>query len=155
MNTNFYVPESAELRIVGGKLGLSGQNINFKNESFFSLEVGQMIIQIGNGKENGTIRTDLFINPVKYVGSIVCNFAKKEKLYAFMLSEKSSDVNYYVLYGSTPDEIFTEAVYSMKDRVTGKTSSYVRFYKPVFVIVDKDFVYESEINFLTEKTLKL
>ncbi|ADY51461.1 hypothetical protein Pedsa_0889 [Pseudopedobacter saltans DSM 12145] len=121
--------------IIYGKLGMSGQNIGFENETFYSLKVGDFITQIGNGKENGTIRTDNFDTPIRYVGSIICNFSKPEKMYAFELSEKHNSDNLYLLYGDTGCEIFTEAVFSYKDRTTKKTSSYMRFYAPCFKIV--------------------
>ncbi|WP_353119468.1 hypothetical protein [Myroides odoratus] len=118
------------------QLGLSGRNINFHKEDFFGLKPNQSVIQIGNGKENGTIRTDFFKSPIMYSGSIICQFDKKEKMYAFKLTEKEGDEELYLLYGSTGEEIFTEAVFSIKSRVTGKISSYMRFYKPEFKIVN-------------------
>ncbi|MES2379867.1 MAG: hypothetical protein V4538_02425 [Bacteroidota bacterium] len=121
--------------IVDKHLGLSGKNLLFGNDDFFGLKVGEFVNQIGNGKENGTIRTDQFLYPVKYVGSIECQFEKKEKMFAFELPHKIDDANVYLLYGSTDSEIFTEAVYSMKDKITKTTTGYTRFYAPEFVRV--------------------
>lgn len=75
--------QNMQIRIVDKRLGMTGQNISFTNEVFFGLNVGEKIVQIGNGKENGTIRTDLFNSPIEYVGSIICQFEKPEKMYAF------------------------------------------------------------------------
>ncbi|HAF33554.1 hypothetical protein [Sphingobacterium multivorum] len=121
-----------QIRIVGKSLGMVGQNLSFKKEDFFGLKPEESIIQIGNGKENGTIRTDRFEFPIKYVGSIICQFDKPEKMFAFLLPKKIDDEDIYLLYGTTGSEIFTEALLSKKDRTTGKTTGYMRFYAPVF-----------------------
>lgn len=117
-----------KIRIVSGQLGLSGQNIVFENEDFFGLKVGESVTRIGNGKENGVYRTDDFTSPVKYVGSTICQFEKPEKMYAFEAPEMVNDENVYFLYGSTGEQIFTEAVYSKKTK-----KSYVRVYIPLFI----------------------
>ncbi len=122
-----------QIKIVGKSLGMTGQNLHFKKEDFFGLKPEESIIQIGNGKENGTIRTDLFEFPIKYVGSIICQFDKPEKMFAFLLPQKIDDEDIYLLYGTTGNEIFTEALLSKKDRTTGQTTGYMRFYAPVFV----------------------
>ena len=127
---------SASIRIVSRSLGLSGTNIRFKSEPFFGLEPNSEIIQIGNGKENGTIRTDKFSYPVKYVGSIICQFEKEEKMFAFQLPEKNADEDIFLLYGSTGSQIFTEAVTAMKNKKSGKPSGYLRVYAPEFVVVE-------------------
>lgn len=121
------------LCIVDERLGLTGNDLVFEKESFFGLVPGEFIIQVGNGKENGCIRTDRFLYPVQYVGSIYCQFSEKEKMFAFMLPEKEGNECVYLIYGSTGSEIFTEGVYSMKDRTTGKTTGYMRFYAPEFI----------------------
>ena len=121
-----------KIRLIDKRLGFSGQNTSFKNESFFELSVGNKITQLGNGKDNGTIRTDLFKYPVEYVGSIMIQFDELEKMYAFKLPDKIDNEDIYLLYGSTDFEIWTEAVFSSKDRITNKISTYMRFYKPVF-----------------------
>ena len=54
-----------KIRIVDKSLGMSGNNISFYDEEFFSLKPNESIIQIGNGKNNGTIRTDKFSYPIK------------------------------------------------------------------------------------------
>ena len=122
-----------KIRIVDKSLGMSGNNISFYDEEFFSLKPNESIIQIGNGKNNGTIRTDKFSYPIKYVGSIFIQFNKKEKMFAFLLPDKVNNENIYLLYGTTGAEIFTEAVYSMKDRTLNEITSYLRFYAPCFV----------------------
>lgn len=116
-----------KIRMVNGRLGLSGNNIEFIKEDFFELKVGQSIVQVGDGRENGCFRTDSFKCPVKYVGSVFCEFDEPEKMYAFKLPENLDDGDVYLLYGSTGSEIFTEAVYSKKEK-----QSYVRFYQPIF-----------------------
>lgn len=129
------------LTILDNRLGLTGKNV-FTDEDFFDLKVGDQITQIGNGKNNGTIRTDLFTNPIKYVGSIMCEFDKPEKMYAFQIAE----TDMYILYGSTGQEIFTEEIYS-RDKKTGKASSYVRFYSPEFIkVASKLKSLEDEFN---------
>ena len=80
-----------KIRIVDKSLGMSGNNISFYDEEFFSLKPNESIIQIGNGKNNGT----------------------------------------------TGSEIFTEAVFSNKDRITGKTTAYLRFFAPNFIRTKK------------------
>lgn len=117
-----------KLRIVDDALGLSGENIQFVKEDFFGLKVGEKVTQIGNGKENGTIRTDKFKYPLLYVGSIICEYSKSEKMFAFKLPYKINDEHIYYLYGSTGLEIYTECILSS---ITG--SSYMRFYKPFFI----------------------
>lgn len=72
-----------KIRIVDKSLGMSGNNISFYDEEFFSLKPNESIIQIGNGKNNGTIRTDKFSYPIKYVGSIFIQFNKKKKCLLF------------------------------------------------------------------------
>lgn len=113
---------SARIRKVSNRLGLSGNDIKFLSEPFFGLLPNSEIIQIGNGKENGVIRTDRFSYPVKYVGSVICQFTEKEKMYAFMLPEKPEGEDVFLLYGSTGYQIFTEH----KD--------YVRVYAPEFIL---------------------
>lgn len=122
-----------KLRIINKSLGMTGENLVFENENLFDLKPNESVIQIGNGKENGTIRTDKFIYPIKYVGSILCQFDQTEKMFAFLLPDKINDEDVYLLYGSTGKEIFTEAVFSFKDRTTGGTTGYMRFYAPTFV----------------------
>ncbi|MBQ0907500.1 hypothetical protein KBJ98_02160 [Flavobacterium sp. F-328] len=117
-----------EVKIVSNRLGMSGANINFLNEEFFGLKPGELINQIGNGKENGTIRTDKFKYTLKFVGAIMCEFKKPEKMYAFELPEKLNNECIYFLYGTTGSEIFTEEVYSKKQK-----KSFMRFYAPVFI----------------------
>ena len=126
-----------KIRIVDKSLGMSGNNISFYDEEFFSLKPNESIIQIGNGKNNGTIRTDKFSYPIKYVGSIFIQFNKKEKMFAFLLPYKVNNESIYLLYGTTGSEIFTEAVFSNKDRITGKTTAYLRFFAPNFIRTKK------------------
>ncbi len=114
--------DNAKVRIVDKRLGLSGQNIKFEREDFFGLKVGQSVVQIGNGKENGTIRTDVFKYPVKYVGSIILKFNQLEKMFAFLLPDKIDGDDIYLLYGSTEEEIFTEI-----------EPCFMRFYAPQFI----------------------
>lgn len=118
-----------KIRIIDNRLGLSGQNIQFKNEDFFGLKVGQKVVQVGDGRENGSFRTDSFKYPVKYVGSVMCQFSKAEKLFAFQLPDKINDEDVFLLYGSTGEEIFTEGSYSKKRKL-----GYMRFYVPVFFL---------------------
>jgi hypothetical protein len=106
--------------VINKRLGLQGQNLIFEKVDLFDLKPDTIVNQIGNGKENGCIRTDVFIEPVLYVGSIECQFVEIETMYAFKLNQKSNDNELFFLYGKTPFEIFTEH----KD--------YVRWYKPVF-----------------------
>lgn len=110
-------------------MALIGEELHFNNEKFFNLNPNTPIIQIGDGRDNGTIRTDKFICPIIYRGSIKIEILSGEKLFAFELSNKP---NHYLLYGSTGSEIFTEAINAWKDRITKKPSGYLRFYKPEF-----------------------
>ena len=119
------------ISIVSDRLAIIGDEIPFKKEPLFGLLPGTLINQIGNGKDNGCIRTDEFAYPVKYVGSIICDFQEKEKMYAFELPVKHDNKNIYLIYGSTGKEIFTEDTYSKKEK-----TAYVRFYKPNFVLSD-------------------
>lgn len=50
---------------------------------------------------------------------------------------KDNEEDIFFLYGSTGSEIFTEAVFSMKDRSTGKRTGYMRFYDPTFLRDEK------------------
>lgn len=128
--------ENYKLIILDGRLSIKGKDIEFNLETFFDLVPGQVISQIGNGKENGTIRTDKFVNPVEYIGTIMVQFQKLEKMYAFKLPESVDGDNLYFLYGSTGHEIFTEAVYSFNFNRTGKPFGYLRFYAPEFKILE-------------------
>lgn len=129
------------IRIVDNRLGMSGENISFSDKPFFGLKVGERVVQIGDGRENGTIRTDSFAYPLKYVGSIILQFDEQEEMFAFQLPEKVDNKEYvYLLYGTAGNEIFTEAVFSKKDRVSGETTSYVRFYAPVFKTVTQSIL---------------
>lgn len=115
---------SGRIRMVSKRLGLSGTNLLFNNEYFFGLKVGSKIIQIGNGKENGCIRTDNFKQPVIYVGTIICEFASKEKMFAFKYPDKIENEDIFFLYGTTESQIFTEH------------RDYVRFYAPEFILAE-------------------
>lgn len=115
-----------EIRKVNQRLGMSGNDIQFENEILFGLVPGTKIIQIGDGRENGTIRTDCFDFPVTYRGSLMVQFEKLEKMYAFQLECQVDDEDIYLLYGSTEYEIFTEA--GNKTNNKGR----MRFYAPVF-----------------------
>lgn len=124
---------SIQICCIGNRLGITGNDIPFIEKDFFGLKVGESVIQIGNGKENGTIRTDNFSFPIKYVGMVICQFDKAEEMYAFMLSEQNEGKDLFFIYGKSENEIFTEAVYSKKDRTTGKPTGFLRFYEPVFI----------------------
>ena len=109
-------------------LALSGDDFTFNDEPFFGLMPGDKITQIGDGRENGCIRTDKFIKPVQYVGSIDVQFQEVERMYAFEFFEKGTDGKpLYLIYGSTGAEIFTECLCYVKDK-----TGYLRFYEPVF-----------------------
>jgi hypothetical protein len=113
---------------VNSRLGFYGKDVFFCNEELYGLKVGTDVISIGCGKENGTIRTDYFSLPVKYMGSLMCNFTNNsEKMFAFKSPIKHKEFDIYYLYGDTGHELFTEAIYSKV-----RNLSFVRFYKPVF-----------------------
>jgi hypothetical protein len=120
-------------RIIEDKLGMSGRDVSFLKEPFFGLAPGDKVKQIGDGRENGTIRTDCFGTALVYRGSILCQFGKPEKMFAFEFPHSPDGDRLYLLYGSTGHEIFTEGVYARKDRTTKKVSGYMRFYAPVFI----------------------
>lgn len=115
-----------QIRIIDERLGLSGNNIQFEKEPFFELNPDDEVLQIGDGRENGCIRTDKFNSPIKYMGSIILKFDKEEKMFAFKISGHEYDFDVFFLYGSTGLEVFTEAKYTKK-------LSYMRFYAPVFI----------------------
>jgi hypothetical protein len=125
-----------KIRIVDKSLGMSGNNISFYDEEFFSLKPNESIIQIGNGKNNGTIRTDKFSYPIKYVGSIFIQFNKKEKCLLFYCQIKLI-MKVSICFTEQLVAIFTEAVFSNKDRITGKTTAYLRFFAPNFIRTKK------------------
>lgn len=112
---------------INSQLGIIGTNIEFINEDFYGLKVGESIIQIGDGRENGTIRTDVFKYHITYSGAIVCKFKEEEKMYAFKMPVLFNEQSVFLLYGDTGCEIFTEVATNKK-----RTNSYMRFYKPVF-----------------------
>lgn len=120
------------IRIIENRLAMSGRDVSFSGEPFFGLLPGEKVSQVGDGRENGTIRTDSFGSPLVYRGSIVCEFQKPEKMFAFELPRKEDGSSLFFLYGTTGHEIFTEGVYARKDRTTKKVSGYMRFYAPVF-----------------------
>ena len=98
--------------------------INFLKESFFKIQPGDKISQIGDGRETGSYRTDKFTYPVEYKGSFLSDQYGDEsnKYYAFKVPiELSPDdgLNYFLLYESTGLEILR------------RTTSYIRFFKPV------------------------
>ena len=59
-------------------------------------------------------------------------FNKEEKMFAFKLPIQDNNDDFFLLYGSTGLEIFTEHELAKKDRLTKKRTSYVRFYAPIF-----------------------
>jgi hypothetical protein len=102
-----------KIRIVDKSLGMSGNNISFYDEEFFSLKPNESIIQIGNGKNNGTIRTDKFSYPIKYVGSIFIQFNKR-KMFAFLLPDKVNNESIYLLYGTTGSRFLQKLYFQIK-----------------------------------------
>lgn len=124
---------------VGNFLGIRGNDIVFENKDFFDLKVGEQIIQVGDGRENGCWRTDTFKYPLEYVGSINLQFSKLELWFAFLLPDKLDNENVYLIYSRTNEEIFADCYYST-DRQTKKASSYIRFYVPTFTrFINKPF----------------
>lgn len=106
-------------------LAVTGQ-IEFVQEPFFDLPVGSMVKQIGDGRETGCIRTDVFTHPFKYVGSFKASpLGIENKFFAFQIPDAlyKNLEPHYLLYGSTGCEIVRE------------TKSYYRFLKPEFKIV--------------------
>lgn len=108
--------------IINKSLAVKGE-IEFTDEPFFSLRVGSMVSQIGDGRENGCVRTDRFAAPFEYVGSFKAKLTGVDsKFFAFKIPstiyENSSP--HYMLYGSTGLEVLRERI------------DYVRFMKPIF-----------------------
>lgn len=112
-----------EYLIISKSLAVKGI-IDFKKENLYGLEPDTPVLQIGNGKENGCIRTDYFVKPFYYVGSFIgINDDGDCKYYAFripedMLPKKSEP--HYLLYEDTGHELCRHR----KD--------YTRFLKPIF-----------------------
>lgn len=112
-----------EYIIINNSIGIRG-DVNFTKEPFFSLIPDTYIIQIGDGRENGSFRTDLFVEPFKYVGVFIGKADSGTcKYYAFQVPFNMLPVNsepYYLLYETTGLEILR------------RTKSYNRFFCPVF-----------------------
>lgn len=109
---------------VDGSLAVMGQ-IEFEAKPLFDLPVGSMVKQIGDGRETGCIRTDVFREPFKYCGSFKASPIDVEnEFYAFQVPDTihKSKEPLYLLYGSTGLEVVRE------------TKSYYRFLKPEFII---------------------
>tara|TARA_R110002050_G_scaffold295237_1_gene453843 strand:+ start:9502 stop:9852 length:351 start_codon:yes stop_codon:yes gene_type:complete len=107
-------------------LAVKGKII-FENKPFFSLPVGSLVKQIGDGRENGCIRTDIFTKPFKYVGSFKASpFTVENEYFAFEIPAEiyRSSEPIYLLYGSTGAEVIRE------------TKTYYRFLKPEFKIIE-------------------
>lgn len=99
-------------------------SIKFSNEPFFDLQPNTKVIKIGDGRNTGCYRTDLFTEPFLYVGSFESDITGiNEKYFAFQVPQSltpDSNENYYLLYESTGLEILR------------RTKSYVRFITPIF-----------------------
>ena len=107
---------------VDGSLAVTG-NIAFEEKPFFGLPPNTMVKQIGDGRENGCVRTDVFREPFKYVGSFKASPTDVEnEFFAFEIPENWHNMAepVYLLYGSTGSEVVRE------------TKDYYRFIKPEF-----------------------
>lgn len=114
-----------EYLLIDQSMAIRGE-IDFTKESFFSLSPDTYVIQIGDGRENGSFRTDLFVQPFKYVGSFIGRF--ESKYFAFQVPQNMLPANselHYLLYESTGKEIIR------------REKSYNRFFSPVFTIANK------------------
>lgn len=103
-------------------------DIDFVHVPFFDLPVGSMVKQIGDGRENGCIRTDVFTEPFKYVGSFMASpLGVENEFFAFEIpaSIYKASEPHYLLYGSTGCEIVRE------------TKDYYRFLKPQFILAEE------------------
>lgn len=118
------------LRVVDRMCGLSGNDLQFEKEDFFGLKPGAAVIQIGDGRENGCVRTSEFEYPVIYKGSIMVDFGNDiRKMYAFFVKKMNGE-DVYFIYGSTGMEIYNENITNLK------TGAFVcRWYKPQFTTI--------------------
>lgn len=109
-----------EYILIDKSLGVRGE-LGFTKEAFFSLSPDTDVIQIGDGRETGCYRTDLFVQPFKYVGSFIGREASK--YYAFQIPIIMLPANsepHYLLYETTGSEALR------------RTKSHIRFFSPVF-----------------------
>ncbi|WP_228235915.1 hypothetical protein [Allomuricauda sp. M10] len=114
---------------VDGSLAVMGQ-IEFDPKEFFGLPIGSMVKQIGDGRETGSIRTDVFREPFKYCGSFKASpLGVENEFFAFQVPDAiyESKEPLYLLYGSTGCEVVRE------------TKGYYRFLKPQFKIHEPIF----------------
>lgn len=112
---------------IKGTLGLRG-NPEFDNKPFFDLQVGAMVKKIGDGRENGCYRTDDFVSPFRYCGSIQID---DDEFYAFELPLEILDdknIPVFILYGSTGSEVLRE------------TKGNYRFYVPIFTLANGQII---------------
>ncbi len=107
--------------------GIKGVDIEFIKEKLFDLEPGVFVTQIGDGRNNGSYRTDNFVQPFQYVGSLKIDMdGEMAKVYCFQvppemiptLSEQA-----YLLYESTEFEILR------------RDKKYMRWMVPIFKTV--------------------
>lgn len=108
-----------EYLIIDKRMAVKG-DLELNKEFFFNLEVNSFVLQIGDGRETGSYRTDEFSQPFKYVGSFLDN---ETKYFAFQVPKNMLPDNsqkHYLLYETTGHEILS------------RHKSYVRFYSPEF-----------------------
>lgn len=119
-----------EYLIIDKKLALKGNSLQFNNEKFFTLETGQYVTQIGDGRETGVYRTDFFVEPFLYMGSFEgVDDNGSVKYFAFqipksILSILPNNVPHFFLYESTGLEAMI------------RTKSYIRFFNPKFTLAE-------------------
>ena len=111
--------------------GLMGKDIIFNLIPFFNLLPNSEVTQIGDGRENGCVRTDFLTSKHKYVGSIIIDglefFAFEIPNHIlFEIENLDMTYNYYLLYEKTEHEIFRYRYFGKKSRC------YVRWIKPIF-----------------------
>lgn len=108
---------------------ICGESVEFEPVDFFGLRPGEEVKSIGDGRENGCVRTDHFTVPHRYVGKINID---GEDNYAFevpkVITSRGSGVDpeksYFLLY-----QRLTEEIFCYKHVGDG---FYIRWIKPVF-----------------------
>lgn len=98
--------------------------VDLKKESFFGLEVGSNVTQIGDGRETGSFRTDRFVKPFVYSGSFI---HEAIEYFVFRIPFEMLPLDsepHYILYESTGGEVLS------------RHKEYNRFFVAKFEIVN-------------------
>jgi len=83
---------------------IMGNDIEFENEMFFTLNVGDKVRKIGKGNPTSSNRTLVITPYLVYVGSKLLPFnGKEDKFFMFLLPTQAYDQNIYLCIAQTAE----------------------------------------------------